>query len=196
MSSSGSDRASGGLPACANARRVQAARVPWLRERRRYEARITGGRRRRRPARGDGHGHVVDDRALVDRRGFWTPLNLIAHTVWRDAPTDATFSVGGLLLGGAVHMMMSIILGVVLVWLAEQVRATPAVLVLGGMGYGLVVWLVNQYIVWPAIDPTAAAEFTPWVFAVGHLMYGVVAAIALLPQLGSRAAGRTHAPAV
>jgi hypothetical protein len=24
--------------------------------------------------------------------GFWTPLNLIAHTLWRGAPLDATFS--------------------------------------------------------------------------------------------------------
>jgi hypothetical protein len=23
---------------------------------------------------------------------FWTPLNLIAHTLWRGAPLDATFS--------------------------------------------------------------------------------------------------------
>jgi predicted lipid-binding transport protein (Tim44 family) len=31
--------------------------------------------------------------------GFWTPLNLIAHTLWRGAPLGATFSWGGLLLG-------------------------------------------------------------------------------------------------
>jgi uncharacterized membrane protein YagU involved in acid resistance len=124
--------------------------------------------------------------------GFWTPLNLIAHTFWRDIPTDATFSVSGLIIGGAVHMMMSIILGVMLALLAEQVPATPNVLLLGGMGYGLVVWLINQYIIWPVVDPTAATAFTPWVFAVGHLMYGVVAAAALLPQLRTRATGLTR----
>jgi hypothetical protein len=35
--------------------------------------------------------------------GFWTPLNLIAHTVWRSAPLDGRFSVAALVIGIAVH---------------------------------------------------------------------------------------------
>ena len=30
--------------------------------------------------------------------GFWTPLNLIAHTFWRAAPLDGTFSAAALTL--------------------------------------------------------------------------------------------------
>ena len=43
---------------------------------------------------------------------------------------------------------------------------------LADMAFGLIVWLVMQYLVWDAIDPAAAERFTPWVFAIGHLMYG------------------------
>src|SRR5579864_9346845 len=43
--------------------------------------------------------------------GFWTPLNLIANTMWRTAPLDATFSGEALALGLVLHMMMSMGLG-------------------------------------------------------------------------------------
>lgn len=120
--------------------------------------------------------------------GFWVPLNLIAHTFWEGAPTDATFSAAAMILGAVVHMMMSIILGLALALLAHWTKPGPGVLLAGGMVFGIVVWLVNQYAVWPAIDMIAAEQFTPWVFAVGHLMYGLVAAGALLPA--------QHTPAI
>ncbi len=119
--------------------------------------------------------------------GLWTPLNLIAHTFWDGAPTDATFSGGAMVLGAAVHMMMSIIMGLVLALLVYGAKPGPAVLLVGGMMYGIGLWLFNHYAIWTAIDEIAAEAFTPWVFAVGHLMYGVVAAAALLPALGSPA---------
>jgi hypothetical protein len=44
------------------------------------------------------------------------------------------------------------------------------------MAFGLAVWLVNQYVIWPALDQTAAQAFTPWVLAVGRL-FGLVTAV-------------------
>ncbi len=35
--------------------------------------------------------------------GFWTPLNLIAHTFWRAAPLDSTFSAAPLVNGRLVR---------------------------------------------------------------------------------------------
>lgn len=119
--------------------------------------------------------------------GFWTPINLMAHTFWEGAPTDATFSAGALVLGAVVHMMMSIILGLVLGLLASWTEPGPGVLLAGGMAFGIMLWLFNQFGVWPLIDEIAAEAFTPWVFAVGHLMFGLVAAGALLPALRSPA---------
>ena len=110
--------------------------------------------------------------------GFWQPLDLIAHTVWRDAPLDGSFNAGALVLGMTMHMMTSAMLGVVIAVAAQRLRG--AVMLAAGMGVGLSVWLVNQYVVWPAIDSAAADRFTPWVFAVGHLMYGMATALAAL----------------
>jgi hypothetical protein len=112
--------------------------------------------------------------------GFWSPLNLIAHTVWRSAPLGATFSVGALVIGLVVHMMMSMVLGMVLavaVGSAAALRRNRAVLAMAGMVFGLMVWLIMQYGVWKVVDADAARAFTPWVFAVGHLMFGAVTAL-------------------
>lgn len=124
------------------------------------------------------------------RAGFWTPVNLIAHTIWRGAPTDGSFRVGALLLGLMVHMVMSVAFGVVLATLATRLAGTLPALLAAGMTFGLVLWLVNQYVIWPAIDETAAQAFTPWVFAIGHLMFGLVAAVLLGRQPARRGLGR------
>jgi hypothetical protein len=58
--------------------------------------------------------------------GFWTSLNLIAHTLWRSAPLDGSFSVGALVIGLVVHMMMSMVLGMMLAAIVGTVRALGA----------------------------------------------------------------------
>lgn len=120
--------------------------------------------------------------------GFWTPLNLIAHTIWRSVPLDGTFSWSGLLVGMIAHLAMSVVLGIVLAVGLTAVGGWATTAVGGalvGMAFAVVVWLVMQYLVWDAIDPAAAERFTPWVFAVGHLMYGLVAGL-LIARVGSR----------
>lgn len=121
--------------------------------------------------------------------GFWTPLNLIANTIWHGAPVTAAFGVGAAALGLLIHMMMSMALGIML---AVAVRAFPRLaggritLAMTGMAFGLAVWAVTQYWLWPAIDAAAAAGFTPWVFAIGHLMFGAVTALAVGAALARR----------
>jgi hypothetical protein len=44
--------------------------------------------------------------------GFWTALNLIAHTFWRSAPVDGRFSVAALATGMAVHLTMAMLFGI------------------------------------------------------------------------------------
>ena len=45
------------------------------------------------------------------RSGFWTPLNLIAHTFWRSAPLNGRFSIASLVIGLAIHMTMAVLFG-------------------------------------------------------------------------------------
>ena len=126
--------------------------------------------------------------------GFWTPLNLIAHTFWRSVPLGGAFSWPGLLIGMVMHLAMSIALGIALAVLVTAIggwATTTAGGVLAGMAFGLIVWLVMQYLVWDAIDPAAAERFTPWVFVIGHLMYGLVTGLAIAGARSSVGTVRT-----
>lgn len=128
--------------------------------------------------------------------GFWSPLNFIAHTVWRGAPLDETFSGGGLVLGLVIHMMMSMILGMVFavaVRSAGRVAGNAAAVVGGGMVFGIVVWVVMEFLVWRLVDPAAAEAFTPWVFAVGHAMYGAATALVVATGSVGQSSGVPHA---
>jgi hypothetical protein len=114
--------------------------------------------------------------------GFWTPLNLIAHTLWRGAPLDYEFSAGGLVLGGIIHMMMSMGLGAAIAVLVSKVPRLGATLgsrVVTGVVIAMTVWVVMEYIIWPLIDSAAADAFTTWIFAVAHLVYGMITPLAL-----------------
>ena len=106
------------------------------------------------------------------------------------APIDGSFSVGGLLLGLMVHMAMSVLFGVILAALVGRLAGTLPALLAAGMAFGLAVWLVNQYVTWPAIDQTAAQAFTPWVLAVGHLLFGLVTAVLVGRLPAHRGLGR------
>jgi hypothetical protein len=109
--------------------------------------------------------------------GFWTPLNLIAHTVWRSAPLDGRFSVAALVIGMAVHLTMAMLFGTVIAAAAVRLPASRSLVIAAGMLFTALLWAVMQYGIWRAVDATAARDFTPWVFAVAHLMFGMLAAM-------------------
>jgi hypothetical protein len=108
--------------------------------------------------------------------GAWTPLNLVAHTFYRAAPLNDTFSAAGLAIGLAIHMTMAIIFGTAIAAFAQRLPAKRSLVIAGGILFMAVVWPVMQYGVWYSIDETAAEGFTGWLFAIAHLIFGLVAA--------------------
>jgi hypothetical protein len=114
--------------------------------------------------------------------GFWTPINLIAHTLWRGAPLDDEFSAGSLLLGMLLHLIMAMTLGAVVATIVGRVaglRTSLGSRVLAGVGIALMVWAVMEYLAWPLVDRAAADAFTTWIFAVSHVIFGMVTAATL-----------------
>jgi len=112
----------------------------------------------------------------VTGSGFWLPLNLIAHTFYRSAPLDARFSAPALLIGLAVHMTVASIFGIAIAALAQRLRRTRTLIIVGGLLFTAVVWPVMQWGVWYSIDEPAAEGFKEWIFAGAHLIFGVAAA--------------------
>jgi hypothetical protein len=108
--------------------------------------------------------------------GFWSPLNLIAHTFYRSAPLNATFSAPALAVGLAVHMTLAIAFGIAITALVQLLPGQRSLVIAGGILFVAVVWPVMQYGVWYTIDEPAAEGFNDWVFAVAHLLFGLVAA--------------------
>jgi hypothetical protein len=108
--------------------------------------------------------------------GFWTPLNLIAHTFCRSAPLDGTFSAPALLIGLAVHMTVASVFGTAVAALSQRLPRARSLVIAGGILFIAVVWPVMQWGVWYKIDESAAEGFNEWVFAVAHLLFGLTAA--------------------
>jgi hypothetical protein len=139
----------------------------------------------------------------VTGSGFWLPLNLIAHTFYRSAPLDATFSAPALAIGLAVHMTVASIFGIAITGLAQRLRRPRLLVIVGGLLFAAVVWPVMQWGVWYSIDEPAAEGFKEWIFAGAHLIFGIAvagfASIAVagdepvMRERGRHAAGRTPA---
>jgi hypothetical protein len=131
--------------------------------------------------------------------GFWTPVNLIANTFYRAAPLNGTFSAPALVIGLAVHMTVASIFGVAIAVLVQLLPGARSLVIAGGILFIAVVWPVMQYGVWYSLDESAAEGATDWVFAVAHLIFGMVAASLAAVAIaddenvtrGRHAAGRT-----
>jgi hypothetical protein len=113
---------------------------------------------------------------------IWFPVQLIA-AFWYGprAITQVCAQVIG--VGLMTHMMVGAMLGLILAGGFQLFPIRPGWWrVLVGVGFGMVVWLVSQYLVLPAVDPLMALHMTAWTFAVGHMIFGIIAALFLLTQ--------------
>ncbi len=108
--------------------------------------------------------------------GFWTLLNLIANTFWRAAPLGPRFSGLAVVIGLVVHVLMSVLFGVLIAAAASRLPAARSLVIAGGALFGSVLWAVMQYGIWRAADPAAARVIAPWLFASAHLIFGLIAA--------------------
>jgi len=108
--------------------------------------------------------------------GFWTPLNLIAHTFYRSAPLDGAFSAPAAVIGLAVHMTVASAFGTVIAFFAQRLPRTRSLVIAGGILFVAVVWPVMQWGVWYKLDEPAAEAFNEWIFGIAHLLFGALAA--------------------
>jgi hypothetical protein len=115
----------------------------------------------------------------VKGMGLFKPLYLIAATFHQPWAMQTGFALGPALVGVMLHMMLSIIFGLVfVVGLAMVARSAvgSSQWIIAGMAWGVIVLLVNQYIVLPIVDPAMATATSGLLFwwVVAHLMFGLV----------------------
>jgi hypothetical protein len=113
--------------------------------------------------------------------GFWSPVVFIAATVVRGLQgvgTPVEFQALPVLLGLVGHMMNSVILAFVFSWLiAPRLRSVTA-LAVGGVVYGLLVFVVMWFGIVPLVDPVMLKLNAP-VFAISHMMWGATVGLVL-----------------
>ena len=106
--------------------------------------------------------------------GFWTPVNLIAHIFYDQAPLNGTFDGTAALIGIAAHMMIAMSLGIVIALVAARLASGPAATLALALGVTTAAWL-GGILIWDAVDTTAFQVFTPWVLLTGHAMFAMAA---------------------
>ena len=123
--------------------------------------------------------------------GFWSPVNLIAHTFYDKAPLDGAFNGTAALVGVGAHMMIAMSLGVAIALAAHRfctrTAGTPAL----ALAASMVAW-VGGIVTWNAVDSAAFDAFTPWVLLTGHAMFAMAAG-AVVAALGAEATRTTRA---
>jgi uncharacterized OsmC-like protein len=108
--------------------------------------------------------------------GFFTLLNLIANTFWRTAPLGPTFSLPAVLIALVVHLLVSVLFGVLIAVAASRLPASRSLVIAAGAVFGPLIWVVMQYGIWRAVDPAAARVISWWIFGSAHLLFGLIVA--------------------
>ena len=108
--------------------------------------------------------------------GFWAAPTFITATILRDLQSVAIpvpFALVPVVLGVAGHMMVSVILGFIFVKAFGKRLASQTQGMVYGAVYALVVFFLMWFVILPLIDPVML-KLNPYVFALAHVVWGVV----------------------
>lgn len=116
---------------------------------------------------------------ILSGRGIWYPINLVAATLirsWQQASPEqvAQFSVGGIVLGLAIHILMSVGLGLLFAVLLPTLPGQP---VYWAFLVGPVLWAGAVYAGLPLLNPVMARYIDLPSFAVANIAYSLVLGI-------------------
>jgi uncharacterized membrane protein YagU involved in acid resistance len=108
---------------------------------------------------------------------LWAPPQGIAQSIGIGS-AGHDFQLVPLLVGLMGHMMNSIVLGVIFVAIARAIRLQGISAVVGGMVYGVIVYVAMYWVVLRGILGSTSASFLSanpeWSWIAAHLMFGVV----------------------
>ncbi len=109
---------------------------------------------------------------LVMGQGLFWPLVLIGYA-FQPLAENPSQDVGHIMLGLVVHMVFTMMLGLMFALIAGYLpRALP--LVVWGVIFGVAIWVIDQLGAEYATDPTLAVKMNQILFLVTHIVYGAV----------------------
>ena len=103
--------------------------------------------------------------------GLLAPLRLIAATFYGK---EAMAGGGALTVGLMVHMMNSMVFGVLFAWIAGRRLAAPQA-VMAGVAFGLAIWAVMTFAGLPMLNPMMRERVAvmPVAWFIAHLAFGM-----------------------
>lgn len=116
---------------------------------------------------------------LMSGNGVWYPVNLIAATILRNwqpaSPAQlAEFSIAGLIVGLALHILMSTILGLSFAVILPTLPGSP---IFWAIVVGPILWAGAVFAGLPLLNPVMARLVDLPSFALANLSYGLILGI-------------------
>lgn len=108
---------------------------------------------------------------LLGIGGFFQPMNLIGAVFNQSWEMVSGFALGPSVVGIIVHMMMSMIVGVIGSYLSRALHLDYPLI--WAVVYALIIWAIAELVILPLVDPILARLFPAWLFALAHIMYGI-----------------------
>lgn len=132
---------------------------------------------------------MVLEMALVGTIGGgspWAPPRMIAAMALGESvlPPPASFALGVMIVAMMIHLVLSVILAAVLGWAISHWHLGLGVALAVGLVFGLLVYVVNFYVMTAAFPWFAMARNAISIFA--HAMFGLVLAWAYHAIAGLR----------
>jgi uncharacterized membrane protein YagU involved in acid resistance len=120
---------------------------------------------------------------MMGMDAFWMPIRMIGAIVLGQAALDPSYSlVTAGLVGIVVHMMLSIIYGLIfgaIVSFIPRLASSTAILLSAASVFGLLLWLVNFYVIAPIAFPWFTQSSPVVQFFAHTFFYGTALGIYL-----------------
>jgi uncharacterized membrane protein YagU involved in acid resistance len=108
---------------------------------------------------------------------LWAAPQGIAQSIGIGSPGHS-FQLVPFVAGLIGHMMNSIVFGVIFIAIAGAIRLQGIAAVVGGMVYGVIVYVAMYWVLLRGVLSSTSASFLSanpeWSWIAGHLMFGVV----------------------
>jgi hypothetical protein len=108
---------------------------------------------------------------------LWAPPQGIARSIGIGSP-GRSFQLLPFVVGVMGHMMNSMLLGIVFVAIARAIRLNGQAAVVGGMAYGMIVYIGMFWVVLHGLLSSTSGSFLSanpeWSWIAAHLMFGAV----------------------